>query len=310
MLPKLDCTGARRPALSHSSGEGSRTSDRCMGSPQGRPLAAGPASLPMRPPPKSAHAHFVSNLLLFGLQERTEGAGWKEFTAPDGRKYYYNKATKESRCEGHILGPSKGSSAGEVYGHTVKGAHPAARLPAVTRPVASRAVRLIFGVLFLSFARWTMPEELKPAGAAAAKPGGVQVRAGAAAVLSRWEPTTRALLHLPFHALTAHHPIPYCSSHDSGGVACRGRLDRTRAARRRHAHARQGRARGRPERPRLALAHGRLLGLRRRQELQLRDQGARPACVAIEPACKRGRPAHPQRRDWPASPSGRLVVHL
>ncbi len=22
---------------------------------------------------------------------------WKEFTSPDGRKYYYNKATKESR---------------------------------------------------------------------------------------------------------------------------------------------------------------------------------------------------------------------
>lgn len=32
------------------------------------------------------------------VQEKTEGdGGWKEYTAPDGRKYYYNKTTKESR---------------------------------------------------------------------------------------------------------------------------------------------------------------------------------------------------------------------
>ena len=31
-------------------------------------------------------------------QERAESASdWKEFTAPDGRKYYYNKTTKESK---------------------------------------------------------------------------------------------------------------------------------------------------------------------------------------------------------------------
>lgn len=31
-------------------------------------------------------------------QERADTSGqWKEFTAPDGRKYYYNKVTKESR---------------------------------------------------------------------------------------------------------------------------------------------------------------------------------------------------------------------
>lgn len=31
-------------------------------------------------------------------QERAEAATqWKEFTAPDGKRYYYNKDTKESR---------------------------------------------------------------------------------------------------------------------------------------------------------------------------------------------------------------------
>lgn len=34
-----------------------------------------------------------------GVQEQkeTSGSEWKEFTAPDGRKYYYNKVTKESK---------------------------------------------------------------------------------------------------------------------------------------------------------------------------------------------------------------------
>lgn len=33
------------------------------------------------------------------VQERAAGADWKEFIAPDGRKYYYNRVTKESRWE-------------------------------------------------------------------------------------------------------------------------------------------------------------------------------------------------------------------
>lgn len=30
-------------------------------------------------------------------KDATPTSDWKEFTAPDGRKYYYNKITKESR---------------------------------------------------------------------------------------------------------------------------------------------------------------------------------------------------------------------
>jgi len=30
-------------------------------------------------------------------KDATSSSDWKEFTAPDGRKYYYNKTTKESR---------------------------------------------------------------------------------------------------------------------------------------------------------------------------------------------------------------------
>jgi pre-mRNA-processing factor 40 len=37
-----------------------------------------------------------------GLPEQAAEAGgsdWKEYTAPDGRKYYYNKVSKESKWE-------------------------------------------------------------------------------------------------------------------------------------------------------------------------------------------------------------------
>lgn len=33
----------------------------------------------------------------FCLQEKAEQCPWKEYTAPDGRKYYYNRETKESK---------------------------------------------------------------------------------------------------------------------------------------------------------------------------------------------------------------------
>lgn len=55
---------------------------------------------PLRPPATKCYI-FQALMLRMLLRQPIERAdaisGWKEFTAKDGRKYYYNKETKESK---------------------------------------------------------------------------------------------------------------------------------------------------------------------------------------------------------------------
>ena len=53
-------------------------------------------SLAVSPSPL-LHPHLLLTPPPFSLQEKAEQCPWKEYTAPDGRKYYYNRETKESK---------------------------------------------------------------------------------------------------------------------------------------------------------------------------------------------------------------------
>lgn len=100
---------------------------------------------------RHGHAHIL-HILHIRLQEKEDTApAWKEFTAPDGRKYYYNKLTKESKWEmpaemkaaqaaaGADKQADKPAAAGGASGTPAKAAAAAANGNTATSPAGASA---------------------------------------------------------------------------------------------------------------------------------------------------------------------------